>query len=319
MQSNTAVLFLILVFAAVFTAAQALGGLVRHGGVRRKVNRRLALAERIGSLTDLVVELRKQRGLTETGERRLAWVWLADLILKSGVVYAPRRWAGIVALAGLGGGVAAFVLTRNPIAALAAAPIAAAGGPIAYLVFKAKTRAKRLGAQLPDALEVVVRSLEAGHPVATAVGLVGREMPDPIGSEFGMAADEIAFGGSLENAVGRMADRCRHPDLDLFAATIRLQERAGGNLMGLLKTNAHTIRERQRMRLKIHAASGEGRASAMILTAAPFCVMGMLQVTAPHFYGEVIHEPGVRIGLVVLGVWMFLGNMVMRRMINMKI
>jgi tight adherence protein B len=72
---------------------------------------------------------------------------------------------------------------------------------------------------------VIVRSLEAGHPVPGAVALVGREMPDPVGTEFGMAADEIAYGATLEQAVERMAERCRHPDLDLFAATVRLQRR----------------------------------------------------------------------------------------------
>ena len=102
-----------------------------------------------------------------------------------------------------------------------------------------------------------------------AVNLVGREMPDPIGTEFGMAADEIAYGATLEQAVERMAERCQHPDVDLFAATVRLQERTGGNLTGLLKLNANTVRDRHKMRLKIKAASSEGRASAMILTSAP--------------------------------------------------
>jgi tight adherence protein B len=151
------------------------------------------------------------------------------------------------------------------------------------------------------------------------VSLVGREMGDPIGSEFGMAADEISFGSSMEQAVNRMAERCRHQDIDLFAATIRLQERSGGNLTGLLKVNSRTIRERQRLRLKIQAASSEGRASAMILTSAPFAVFGILWFSSPGFYGEVIHERTIQYGLMALGVWMFIGNMVMRRMIDMRI
>src|SRR5690606_28237552 len=147
-----------------------------------------------------------------------------------------------------------------------------------FLKFKAGKRAAALGVQLPQALEIIVRSLEAGHPVATAVALVGREMADPIGSEFGMAADEIAYGATLEQAVARMSERCQHPDIDLFAATIRLQERTGGNLTGLLKLNAATVRDRHKMRLKIKAASSEGRASAMILTAAPFIALGFIML-----------------------------------------
>ncbi|MGZ3377090.1 MAG: type II secretion system F family protein, partial [Phenylobacterium sp.] len=161
--------------------------------------------------------------------------------------------------------------------------------------------------------------LEAGHPVPTAINLVGREMVDPIGSEFGMAADEIAYGATMEQAIERMAERCQHPDVDLFAATVRLQERSGGNLTGLLKLNAATVRERHKMRLKIQAASSEGRASALILTSAPFVSTGFIVISSPHFYGDVIHEPLVKWGLLGLGIWMFLGNLVMRRMIDLRL
>ena len=152
-----------------------------------------------------------------------------------------------------------------------------------------------------------------------AVALVGREMSDPIGTEFGMAADEIAYGATLEQAVERMSERCQHADVDLFAATVRLQEKTGGNLTGLLKLNANTVRDRHKMRLKIKAASSEGRASAMILTAAPFIALTMIVLMAPNFYGEVIHEPMVKYGLAGLGFWVFLGNLIMRRMIDMRL
>ncbi|MGZ6020702.1 MAG: type II secretion system F family protein, partial [Phenylobacterium sp.] len=193
------------------------------------------------------------------------------------------------------------------------------GGPLFYLKHLVKKRAKALGFQLPQALEIIVRSLEAGHPVPTAINLVGREMVDPIGSEFGMAADEIAYGATMEQAIERMAERCQHPDVDLFAATVRLQERSGGNLTGLLKLNAATVRERHKMRLKIQAASSEGRASALILTSAPFVSTGFIVISSPHFYGDVIHEPLVKWGLLGLGIWMFLGNLVMRRMIDLRL
>ena len=193
------------------------------------------------------------------------------------------------------------------------------GGPFAVLKFKAAERAKALGVQLPQALDVIVRSLEAGHPVPTAVGLVGREMGDPVGTEFGMAADEIAYGATLEQAIERMAERCQHPDVDLFAATVRLQAGTGGNLTGLLKLNANTVRDRHKMRLKIKAASSEGRASAMILTAAPIVTVGAVSLTSPHFYGDVINDPLMRMGMGGVVTWLFVGNMVMRKMIDMRI
>ena len=308
---------LVLIFAAVFLAANAGSGLVRSGISRRAVNRRLATAERTGSLGELVLELRKQRGLKEDGEGRAGF--LADLVLRSGVVYQPRKWIAYIVGLGVVVAVGVFAATHKPLFALPAGLISTVIGPYGYLTFLAKRRAKLLGQQLPTALEIVVRSLEAGHPVPTAVSLVGREMPDPIGSEFGMAADEIAYGATLEQAVGNMASRCKHEDFDLFAATIRLQERSGGNLVGLLKMNAGTIRERQKMRMKSHAASAEGRASAMILTSAPICAFAFLMIARPNFYGEVIHAKPVQMGLGGLVTWMVLGNLVMRKMIDMRI
>jgi len=311
--------YLILVFAAVFSAAQALIGLVRVVDVKRKVNRRLVVADRVGGISELVIELRKQRGLTATGERGAGWRWLMDLILRSGVPYNPRLWAMAAAGAAVAGAIGGLILSRSLIGAPIGAVVVGVGGPFAFLKFMAGRRAKQLGHQLPQALDIIVRSLEAGHPVPTAVALVGREMPDPIGSEFGLAGDEIAYGATLEQAVERMSERCQHPDVDLFAATVRLQERAGGNLTGLLKLNAQTVRERHKMRLKIKAASSEGRVSALILTLAPIFAAGFIQLTSPHFYGDVIHERFIQVGLGGLGLWMLIGNMVIRKMVNMRI
>jgi tight adherence protein B len=316
---SASTVFFVLIFAAVFMLGQTVFGLVRAGRVKRVVNQRLTVAEKGLTLGEMVIELRKQRGLTETGERRLKWAWLADLVVRSGVVYRPRQWITMAVIFGLIGCVLVFVLTRNLLIAVPAGWALAALGPLVFLKMKAGKRAKQLGEQLPEALEVIVRSLEAGHPVPTAVALVGRELKDPIGSEFGMAGDEIAYGATLEQAVGHIADRCRHPDVDLFAATIRLQERSGGNLTGLLKMNAYTVRQRFKMRLKIQAASSEGRVSAWILSAVPFIVVAILLVVSPHFYGDVIGDRGFQIGAGLLGGWMLIGNIVIRKMIDMRI
>ncbi len=313
------IVFLILIFAAVFTAGQAAIGLISVATQKRKVNKRLKVAERVDGVSALVMELRKQRGLDAAGERGKRLRWLSNLIVASGVPYDPRKWTIYVVALAILGGVVPAVLLKNPLLFAPGATLMGIGGPIFYLKFMAGKRAKALGFQLPQALEIIVRSLEAGHPVPTAINLVGREMSDPVGTEFGMAADEIAYGSTMQEAIGRMAERCQHPDVDLFAATVRLQERAGGNLTGLLKLNASTVRERHKMRLKIKAASSEGRASAMILTSAPFVAMGFIMISSPHFYGDVIHEPIVKWGLTGLGVWMFIGNLVMRRMIDLRL
>jgi tight adherence protein B len=319
MHADAKTLVLILVFAAVFTAAQAAIGLLSTAQEKRKLNSRLKVADKVDGMAALVLELRKQRGLNSAGERAGRLQWLSNLIVASGLPYDPRKWLTYVGLSTAIGGVGAFAATHMLPAVLAGALMGGVLVPFMVLKIAAGRRAKKLGFQLPQGLEIIVRSLEAGHPVPTAIALVGREMSDPIGSEFGMAADEIAYGATLEQAIERMAERCQHPDVDLFAATVRLQERAGGNLTGLLKLNAATVRDRHKMRLKIKAASAEGRASAMILTSAPFVAFGLINVTNPHFYGDVSHEPVVRYGLMGALVWLFIGNMVMRRMIDMRL
>jgi tight adherence protein B len=312
-------IFLILIFAAVFSAGQGVMGLFSVARQKQKVNKRLKVAEKVEGVSALVMELRKQRGLTADGKKGERLRWLSDLIVASGLTYEPRKWAMMAGGAALAAAVVMGVVLKHWLLALPAAAVVGLGGPIMVLKVKAGQRAKALGFQLPQALDIIVRSLEAGHPVPTAVALVGREMADPVGTEFGMAADEISYGATLEQAIERMSERCQHPDVDLFAATVRLQAGTGGNLTGLLKLNANTVRERHKMRLKIKAASSEGRASAMILTAAPIVTMGFISFSAPHFYGDVIGDPVVKIGLVGIGAWLMIGNLVMRRMIDMRI
>jgi tight adherence protein B len=319
MEFDAKTIVMVLIGAAVFAAVQGLTGILSVATQKRQVNRRLKVAEKVEGISALVVELRKQRGLSASGAKGDRLRWLSDLIVSTGLPYDQKKWLAYVAGAAVVGCLGLGIAAKHPVGFVAGALIGGLAVPFGFLKFKASQRANKLGHQLPQALEIIVRSLEAGHPVPAAVGLVGREMSDPVGSEFGMAADEIAYGATLEQAVERMAERCQHPDIDLFSATVRLQEKTGGNLVGLLKLNASTVRERHKMRLKIKAASSEGRASAMILTAAPFVALGAIMILAPKFYGDVWGEPIVTVGLIAIGFWIFLGNLIMRRMIDMRI
>ena len=310
---------MVMIAAAVFAGVQGLSGLLTVATQKRKLNQRLQLGEKIEGISALVVELRKRRGLTAAGGRAARLRWLSDLIIASGLPYDQKKWLLYLAVAAVLGSVGLGLLTRMPLGFVGGAVLGGIIVPMGVLKFKAGKRSAALGLQLPQALDIIVRSLEAGHPVPSAVNLVGRELADPIGTEFGIAADEIAYGATLEQAVGRMAERCQHPDVDLFAATVRLQEKTGGNLTGLLKLNANTVRDRHKMRLKIRAASSEGRASAMILTSAPFIAVTFIMIVSPKFYGDVIDEPLVKYGLALVGFWIFLGNMIMRRMIDMRL
>jgi tight adherence protein B len=308
----------IMAIGAVFLAIQSVMSLVTEARTQNIVNRRLQFKARYASHNEAMIELRKSRGLDQDGNLAMSLRWLNQIIVRSGLKFQPAKWAAMSAVGSIIPAGVAWYYAGGLWVALPVYLVMLPLAPLVVLRHRAVKRAKKLAGQLPDALQVVCRSLEAGHPVATAVGLVAREMPDPIGTEFGMTADEVSYGMSLTNAVQRMAERAGDPDVELFAATVRLQEKTGGNLTELLKANTNTIRERQTMRLKVRAASSEGRASAMILTAAPFLVGAAIHMLRPDFYGSVIHEPLIQYGVGGLMVWMAIGNLVMNKMINFK-
>ena len=313
------VMLYVLFFAVGVLIVQGAFGLFGQAKMNQQLSRRLKARERAGSVEQLIIELRKERALNSEGELSMSSKWFNQLVTRSGMKFEPVKWAFLSGLGAtvVGGAIAYF--TQNFLMAAGVGLIVFVMAPVMVLSSTGKKRSAKLAAQLPDGLSIIVRSLEAGHPVPAAIGLVGKEMPDPIGTEFGMLADEMSYGSSLNDAVRRLALRSSNPDVDLFAATIRLQQKTGGNLSELLKLNASAIRERQVLRLKVKAASAEGRMSAMILTLAPFIVGAAIHAINQDFYGSVIHKPVVQYWLAGFAVWMFIGNMMMRKMIGFRI
>ena len=312
-------LIYLILFAAGVVAVQGAMGLVSMASDAKVINKRLQIKAEKGSVEELIIELRQQRGLSADGSHRLFSTWFNRLVTRSGLKYEPIQWIAMSAGFALVAAGTLFYFTKI----LWASALVFVGLilvlPILALKMIGGHRAKKLAEQLPEALEVVVRSLEAGHPVPTAISLVGAEMSDPIGSEFGMVSDEMAYGAALGDGILRLARRVEDEDIDLFAATVRLQEKTGGNLAELLKLNAQAVRGRQTMRLKVKAASAEGRASAMILSAAPIVAMVLIHFMKPDFYGEVIHLPIIKYGLAGFFCWMMIGNFIMMRMVKFKI
>src|SRR5215210_4916030 len=273
---------------------------------RTRVNRRLAISTKEADREKVLVQLRRERGLSSDGGYRLPIAAFNRLVLQSGVKVRPARVA--VALTLLGG----------LLFAAAAALLSVTLVPLAVLLFRRKRRLKAFGAQFPEAIDIIVRSLRAGHPTPVAIAMVARELPDPVGSEFGMVADEITYGADLEGALSNMVARTGHEDLPLFVTSVSIQATTGGNLSQILDNLSKVIRERFKMRRKIRGLAAEGRASAMILNAVPFVVFGMINWITPGFYGEAWPHPMTKIALGGALGWMFIGNLIMRRMINFK-
>jgi tight adherence protein B len=149
--------------------------------------------------------------------------------------------------------------------------------------------------------------------------MVARELPDPIGTEFGTVTDEITYGADLESAMRTLYFRVGTDDLPLFVTAVAIQGSTGGNLGEILENLSSVIRERFKMRRKIRALAAEGRASALILSSLPIGMFVVINFLVPNFYASVWNEDMTKIALVLAGCWMGIGNFIMYRLVNFRI
>lgn len=286
---------------------------------RTNVNRRLKLLKSEPSRENVLVQLRKERGLTSAGNYRAGLESLSRLILQSGLTIGLQKLVTYVAI----GATVAFGLglyfRGSVLDALLIALACATALPYLVLRIKRGRRQKKFGAQFADGLDMIVRSLRAGHPVPIAITMVAREMPDPIGSEFGIVADEITYGSDLETALRNLYFRIGQEDLPLFVTAVAIQGSTGGNLGEILENLSAVIRQRFKMRRKIRALAAEGRASALILSSLPIAIFLVIQIIAPDFYASVWHEDITKQALAAAATWMGIGNFMMYRMVNFRI
>ena len=286
---------------------------------RSNVNRRLKLSSNQPDREAILIQLRRERGLTKEGFFRFDVSWFNRLMLESGMTRGAFTLALIAVVAGAGAFTGVMHFRGDLIEAGAAALVAALLLPFSALLFMRKRRHNKFAAQFPDAMDIIVRSLRAGHPVPVAVGLVAQELPDPIGTEFGIAADEITYGADVETAMRNLYFRVGQEDLPLFVTAVSIQGSTGGNLSEILENLSAVIRQRFKMRRKIRALASEGRASAMILSSLPILMFLVIQVITPDFYASVWNEDLTKMCLAGAAGWMGIGNFIMFRMVNFKI
>ena len=286
---------------------------------RKNINRRLKLMDAQPDREAILVQIRRERGLSTTGDYRLPLVALNRLILQSGLTTGIGKFAIYIGFFALIVISALMVVRGDILEELGAGLLCCTLLPLLVLKFKRGQRQKKFGAQFPDALDIIVRSLRAGHPVPIAISMVAREMADPIGSEFGTVADEITYGADLETGMRNLYFRVGQEDLPLFVTAVAIQSSTGGNLGEILQNLSGVIRQRFKMRRKIRALASEGRASAMILSSLPILMFLVIQIITPDFYASVWHEDVTKIALACAGCWMGIGNLIMFRMVNFKI
>lgn len=286
---------------------------------RKNINRRLRVMDQKPDREAVLVQLRRERGLTGGGEYRLPLINLNQLLLQSGLSVGFGRLMLFIII----GMAAAFSGTMtfegNMSHAIGAALFSGFVLPIIVLKFLRRRRQRLFGALFPDAIDIIVRSLRAGHPVPVAISMVARELRDPIGSEFGIVTDEITYGADLETAMRNLYFRVGTDDLPLFVTAVAIQSSTGGNLGEILENLSAVIRQRFKMRRKIRALSAEGRASALILSSLPIAMFAVIHFLVPSFYASVWDDHLTKIVLALAGGWMSIGNFIMYRLVNFRI
>jgi tight adherence protein B len=237
---------------------------------------------------------------------------------------AGRQWT--VRQYFIGSGVVALIpmmlLLFNHAPFLMALIVGAAAGlglPRFALGWLAKRRLNNFVTRFPDAIELLVRGLRAGMPIAETMGAVASEIEGPVGTEFQAVADRMKIGRTMEAALQETADRLGTPEFQFFVITLAIQRETGGNLAETLSNLSDVLRKRMQMKLKIAAMSSESKASAYIIGVLPFLVFGIISFISPDYMGQFFKDQRLMIAGMVGMIWMSIGAFIMRQMINFQI
>jgi tight adherence protein B len=202
------------------------------------------------------------------------------------------------------------------IPALALGFAGAFGLPRWLLSYLKKRREAKFLDAFPDAVDVIVRGIKAGLPLLDSIKVITSDSPEPVRSEFRAIIETQAVGMPLGEACAKLYDSMPLPEANFFGIVISIQQRAGGNLSEALGNLSKVLRDRKKMKAKIQAMSMEAKASAGIIGALPIAVMMLVYITSPLYISLLWTEPLGRLMIAASALWMFMGTMVMKKMIN---
>jgi tight adherence protein B len=184
---------------------------------------------------------------------------------------------------------------------------------------KANKRMSLMQEQLPDAVELMVRSLRVGHPFASALNIVAKEVPDPLGTEMGMIADESAYGRDVGEALKAMAERLDMQDMRFLAVAVTIQQTSGGNLAEILDGLAKVIRSRFKLFRRVTAITAEAKWSGKFLSGFPLVALVGINVAQPNYYDKVMGTPVFIPACLVVAGFLIANLFVMRMLVNIKV
>jgi tight adherence protein B len=291
----------------------------RVKGIGEGRNRKLAVgagndqnAGRKKSVADSLKEI-------ETRQKAKEKVTLRLRLKRAGIDTSPRDFYIASGICGVLCGAGVFFGLNAPfMGALVAAFVGTFGLPRWYINRRIKKRQAKFLAGLPSAIDVIVRGVKTGLPLNECIQIIARESPEPLASEFKEAVDEGRLGVPLGEALNRMCDRLPLTEVRFLSIVISIQQQAGGNLSEALGNLAGVLRDRVTLQQKVKALSAEALASAGVLASLPPSVMFMVYLTTPDYIMLLFTTLPGKFMLAVGAVWMSIGILVMRKMINFK-
>lgn len=311
-----------LIFIAVLALVQGIYLTVfgKSISLNSRVNRRLDMLEKGAGREQVLEQLRKEMSQHLKSKSIPLYAILADKAQKANIAFTPGQLVMVMGILT----VVAFVLLTFGTAA--SVPIRAAlsvlmgiGAVYVWVNNTAKKRMAMLEEQLPDAVELMVRSLRVGHPFSSAMQIVAKEVPDPLGTEMGVISDEAAYGRDVGEALKAMAERMDMQDLRFLAVAVTIQQQSGGNLAEILDGLAKVIRSRFKLFRRVKAITAEAKWSGMFLSLFPIVALVMINVIQPNYYDEVKTTSAFIPACLVVAGFLVVNIFVMKMLVNIKV
>jgi len=285
-----------------------------------RVNRRLDMLEKGAAREQVLEQLRKEMHQHMNARGIPLYSLLAEKAQKANIAFTPKQiimlmvGVSFVAYVGLTVGTSAGGAVRIVIALAMGF-----GGVYVWINNKAKKRLALIEEQLPDAVELMVRSLRVGHPFSSAVQIVSREVPDPLGSEMGVIADESAYGRDVAESLKHLAERMDMQDLRFLAVAVSIQQQSGGNLAEILEGLSKVIRARFKLFRRVKAITAEAKWSGTFLSGFPLVALVAINVLQPNYYDDVKDTAAFIPAALVAGAFLVANVFVMRSLVDIKV
>lgn len=322
MQLSVEPLIYILIFVGVLVLVEGLYLVVfgKSISLNNRVNRRLEMLNKGAAREQVLEQLRNEVQQHMKSRSIPLYSLLADKAQKAAIAFTPRQL--IMVMGGLA--VVAFIglsigTSTPPIVRVLASIVIGVGAVYFWVNSKAKKRMDMIEEQLPDAVELMVRSLKVGHPFSSAISIVAKEIEDPLATEFGMIADQTAYGRDVGESLKEMAERLDMQDLRFLAVAVAIQQQSGGNLAEILAGLAKVIRARFRLFRRVKAITAEAQWSGKFLSAFPLLCLGIILFSDPGYYDEVLDHEYFMPAVFIVGILLTANVFVMRSLTNIKV